>query len=539
MHPKLKAAFALHEAGQIDQAKQSYLTFLKSHPKDHQAMAFYGRLLADMRSFTEAEAYLRKALKLSKNNPVYLQTLGNCLRQQGKLRESAKLYKKALDLRPDDFVSLGNLAELCDSAGITDEKTFETLEHSLNHFRQKRDENPESLGALGDLAKACDVANRREECISAYESALKLAPDNFKILNNLSCIYKKVGRMEDSEKVNYQAVALKPNDAAIHTNLGGVLQALGKDDAAIASFRTALVFNPKLVEARMLLANLYWKLHDMGKALEECEAIHQIDPHFSGAYNLEGIIYSVLGKSRESAEAYRRTMECRPTSTLYHSNYLLSLNYDASVGPEDLFKEHLKYAQRFVGSGDNKRFFNNPDPSKRIKIGFVSGDFSWHSVAFFFYSLARYLDKDQFEVYAYANVVSPDDMTKMIRQAVDHWVNIVGYTMSDVEKQVQQDGVDILVDLHGHTGNTFLPAFARRAAPVQVSWLGYPNTTGLKQMDYRISDAVTEPVGDAEKHSTEKIYRLEEGFHAFYMPQGASDVREAPCVRNGYITFGS
>jgi len=539
MHSELKAALALHEAGKHEQAAARYRKFLKQQPTNDQAMLMYGRLLADMRKFGESESFLRKALKQSPQNPVHLQALGNCLRQQGKLREAAECFKQALVLKPSDFVSLANLTELCDAAGIGDEQAFQVLEQSLDFFRENRDKNPDNLGAWGDLAKAYDLANRKDASIEAYLGALKLDPENYKLFNNLACLYKKAGRMEESEVANYKALAIKPDDAAIHANLGGVMQVMGKDDAAIASFKTAIFFDPKLVEARMLLANLYWKMQEMGKALDECDAILKIDPHFSGAYNLKGIIYSVLGKSRESAEAYRRTLECRPSSALYHSNFILSLNYDASVTPEQLFQEHLKYAERFKGSGENKRYGNDIDPGKRLKVGYVSSDFSWHSVAFFFYSLARYHNKEQFEIYAYSNVLKPDDMSEMIRQSVDHWVNIVGVSMSDLEKQIRADGIDILVDLHGHTGDTFLPAFARKPAPVQVSWLGYPNTTGLRQIDYRISDEYTEPSGIAEQYSTERIYRLEEGFHSFYMPRGASDVQEAPCIRNGYITFGS
>ncbi len=538
MHPELKRCLAFHEKGQNKQAEAGYRAYLKKHANDDHAHFLLGRFLVDAQQYEEAEKHFAEALKAKPEHPIYHEGMGEILRCLGRLSESIPHYAQALALNLGSFVSLKNLHELCESTGNTSPAVVDALESSLARFKRRVDEEPNHFEHLREYARALTLVVRNEECISVYKRMLELEPENFKLLNNLATIYQKMGRKDDSINCSLKAIAIKPESAALHVNLGCAYQLEKSPEAAIASLKMAIYLDPKLVEARMNLANLYWKINEMEKALHECHEVLRVQPDFSGAFNLMGILYSVLGEEKASANAYLNALKSRPTSTLFHSNYLLSLNY-TDISNEDLYREHLKYAERFQGAVDYSSFTNTRDPRKKLRIGYVSNNFCWHSVAFFFHALAKSHNRDQVEVHCYSKIAVPDEMTDLIESLSDHYVNIHGMTSAAIADLIRQDEIDVLVDLQSHTGNSLLPVFGRKPAPVQVSWLGYPNTTGMSQMDYRLSDSITEPEGESDDLSSEKIYRIEEGFHNYRMPDGAHEPSVLPVLKNNYITFGS
>ena len=184
-------------------------------------------------------------------------------------------------------------------------------------------------------------------------------------------------------------------------------------------------------------------------------------------------------------------------------------------------------------------YANNCSPGRRLKIGYVSPDLRYHSVAYFIEPLLKEHDRRVVEIYCYADVVRPDAVTARLRGYADHWRATVGLSDDNLAERIRSDSIDILVDLAGHTARNRLPVFARKPAPVQVTWLGYPNTTGLDAIDYRLVDAITDPPGTADACASETLVKLEGGFLSYAAPNDAPVPSVPPCVTTGGVTFGS
>jgi predicted O-linked N-acetylglucosamine transferase (SPINDLY family) len=241
----------------------------------------------------------------------------------------------------------------------------------------------------------------------------------------------------------------------------------------------------------------------------------------------------------DALEIYEKAMELCPPNAILLSNLLFTLNYVDGLSSAAIFDGHLRYGQVYSNRQVYYRHLNDLSSDRRLRIGYISPDFRAHSVALFFAPLLRRHDRNKFEVFLYADVRSPDKVTQTFRSQADSWQDIRHATAERVAQMVQGDGIDILIDLAGHTGNNLLPVLARKPAPVQVSWLGYPNTTGLEEVDYRIVDEITEPEGTSEACSTEKIVRLPNGFHCMDAYDASIQVGDPPCLEKGYIQFGS
>ncbi|MBL4721841.1 MAG: tetratricopeptide repeat protein, partial [Alphaproteobacteria bacterium] len=248
----------------------------------------------------------------------------------------------------------------------------------------------------------------------------------------------------------------------------------------------------------------------------------------------------------EASQLFKSAARANPNSNTAQSNLLMSLNYH-SQSPSEIFEAHRRWAvslnlmvtgSPFPAPGAVWAKKNRSETDRPIRIGYVSGDFRQHSVSYFLEPVLRHHDKEKFDIYCYAAMDSPDSVTTRLKAQSTHWRSI--YNLSDTQFAtcVVTDEIDILVDLSGHTANNRLPAFARRLAPVQISWLGYPNTTGLTAMDYRLTDCIADPPG-SESHHSEKLVRLPNGFLCYQPLNDAPTVSPSPYLQNGCITFGS
>jgi len=223
-----------------------------------------------------------------------------------------------------------------------------------------------------------------------------------------------------------------------------------------------------------------------------------------------------------------------------YSNLLMYMAYVADLSAARLNQTAGRFGSQLAAPLLRTRpFTNTMDASRRLRVGFVSADFSNHAVNYFFEPLLRRIDRTQFEVFAYSNTQPEDDVTARLKSSFDHWRCIVGVSDDDAADLIEADAIDILVDLSGHTAGNRLLVFARKPAPVQVTWLGFPATTGMSAMDWRITDAIADPPGLTEQYFSEKLYRLPGMFCCYQAPQGDYPVIDhLPADDNGHITFG-
>ncbi|MFP4087844.1 MAG: tetratricopeptide repeat protein, partial [Desulfobacteraceae bacterium] len=360
--------------------------------------------------------------------------------------------------------------------------------------------------AWNSLGNICQADGRLSEAQQCYQKALEIDAKHGSAANNLGNLYQKRGRLEAAETYYRRALSVCSQDPEVLSNLGQCLRSQGRLTEALAA---------------------------IDRALEQ-------DPEFAGAHNHRGLIFQDQGRIDEALQSFDEAASLSPDNAAFCSNRLLAMYYNWRATPMDHLHAARKWWTQYeseVAKGPS--FEIDPDPFRRLRIGFVSGDFRNHSVGFFLMPLFMCYDRQQLEIHCYAQVENPDETTDRFRRSASGWYSTMGRDAAAVAEQIRADRIDILIDLAGHTAHNRLDVFALRPAPVQITWLGYPGTTGSPEIDYRITDAVADPPGESEAWHTERLLRLPNGFLCYEAPEEASPVASPPMIRNGHVTFGS
>jgi protein O-GlcNAc transferase len=380
-----------------------------------------------------------------------------------------------------------------------------------------------------------------KDALHVLRKATELLPNDADAFSNLGVALKDRGQLDGALASFRRALEIKPDFAEAHSNLGVVLTELGQLKEAVASCRRALEIKPDNARAHNNLANALKDLGQLDDAVISYRRALKINPDFAEAHSNLGTALQALGRFGDAAASYRRAFEIKPDYAYAFSNLLMMMQYAEGYTQAESYAEHLSYAQRFE-EPLKKGWLSHPnsrEPGKRLKIGYVSPDFRNHAVAYFIEPVLTHHDREQVEVYCYYTYPASDEVTMRLKSLVDHWRDI--RTMSDVEAamRIREDGIDILIDLAGHTAWNRLQIFARKPAPVQATWLGYSCTTGLSSIDYRISDIYADPVGMSEQYYSETLYRLPDTFVCYSPARDAPAVGNLPALAQGGITFGS
>jgi predicted O-linked N-acetylglucosamine transferase (SPINDLY family) len=333
---------------------------------------------------------------------------------------------------------------------------------------------------------------------------VQVKPDFVEGWENLAYCLKTQDRLDEAVACHEKVAALQPKYAPGWYNYGLTLSLVGRIGDALACHERALAADPRYALARYGRAQAMHQSHRMAEAVEDYDKFLALEPRC------------------HEARSYR----------------LFALHSLDGISREQLFADHVAYG-RAVGSAPPRTFPNPPEGNRRLRVAFLSPDLRTHSVAFFLEPLLAHLDREQFEIYLYHDHFREDAFTQRLRPLGAKWRNFVGQPTDVVEATIREDAPDILVDLAGHTGMTNrLPLFARRAAPVQITYLGYPNTTGVPAMDYRFTDPIADPLNDADRFATEKLIRFAPTAWAYSPAPDAPAVASAPCVAQGHVTFG-
>ncbi len=319
---------------------------------------------------------------------------------------------------------------------------------------------------------------------------------------------------------------------------GLALHRAGRPAEAAAQFQEALRLRPDYVPALNNLGNLLKGAGCLQEAEDLLVRATRLQPNEPDLCNNLGEVYRNEAKFPEALAAYRAGLE---KATLFHpiwSNYLYALNFVPDIDADAVFEEHRRFGKLHAAKEPPPPHANVPDPERRLRVGYVSPYFHAHSGPLFFEPILRHHDRERFEVFLYGQVPNPDAVTARLQGLVAGWRATVGRTAAEVAAMIRSDGIDLLIDLAGHSGNGRLDVFALRPAPVQVNYLIYPNTTGLEAIDYRLTDAVLNPT-DEPPRATERLYHLAGGYLCFQPPDGAPEVGPPPVLANGFVTFGS
>jgi tetratricopeptide (TPR) repeat protein len=384
-------------------------------------------------------------------------------------------------------------------------------------------------------------AGRREPAVELYREILRLAPGNPGALHRLGCLAAQRGNLRRALELLSRAARIAAERAEIRSDYGRILHSCGNHVAAAPELEAALRIDPARAGDAVLLGDCYLASGQSGKALEAYRmALHAEPGSFSALFGINHALMT-QGNLEAGLRAWKEALE-RDPGPQAHSDFLLVAHCLPQIDRDLLFREHLGFAERYERPlrAGWKPHANSRDPERRLRVGYVSADFRRHAVGLFLRPLLEEHDLEQFEIYCYSSVATPDSYTALFRSlAGAHWREIRGMDDGAAADLIRRDGIDILLDLGGHTGGNRLLVFARKPAPVQITWLGYVATTGLSSMDYRVTDRWADPPGMTEHLYSERLLRLAEGFWCFGAPSTAPPVTAPPCVRNGYVTFGS
>ena len=451
--------------------------------------------LYNTRRYPEVESQAQILVGQYPDSGIAWKLLGSSLQKQGKNALSA--FQKTAELMHGDAEAHFNLGMV--------QKSLGQLADAVASYRRAVKLNPGYAEAHNNLGAALFEIGQVKEAVASYRRVIALKPDSAQAYNNLGSALYQLGQVNEAVACCRRAVELRPDFAEAYNNLGTFLKDLSQFEEAAASYRQALKLNP-----------VNFKVHG----------------------NLGNLLLSI-GKLDEAMASYRSALEIKPDLSEAHSNLLFVLNYSSSHTPEYCLEQARQYG-RIVAEKAVRRFsaWQCTARPERLRVGLVSGDLRVHSVGHFLEGLLSHIDPARIELIAYPTQPREDELTARIRPVFSGWKPLYGKSDEDAARLIHADGVHVLMDISGHTALNRLPVFAWKPAPVQVTWLGLPYTTGMREIDYVLGDIQAIPP-EHEHHFSETVWRLPDSYLCFSAPAYPVNVNPLPALSTGYATFGS
>ncbi|KAH7680764.1 Protein O-GlcNAc transferase protein [Dioscorea alata] len=499
---------SLKLTGKTEEGIQKYCEAIKVD--SHYAPAYYnlGVVYSEMMQYDMALGCYEKA---ALQRPMYAEAycnMGVIYKNRGDLESAIACYERCLTVSPNFEIAKNNMAIALTDLG-TKVKLEGDIDQGVAYYKKALYYNWHYADAMYNLGVAYGEMLKFDMAVVFYELALHFNPHCAEACNNLGVIYKDRDNLDKAVECYQMALSIKPNFSQSLNNLGVVYTVQGKMDAAASMIEKAIIANPTYAEA----------------------------------YNNLGVLYRDAGNISLAIEAYERCLQIDPDSRNAGQNRLLAMNYINEGADDKLFDAHREWGRRFMKLFPQYTSWDNTKVKERpLIIGYVSPDYFTHSVSYFIEAPLLYHDYTRYKVVVYSAVVKADAKTNKFRDRVlkkgGLWRDIYGVDEKKVACMIRDDKVDILVELTGHTANNRLGMMACRPAPVQATWIGYPNTTGLPTIDYRITDSLADPPNTRQKH-VEELVRLPECFLCYTPSPEAGPVLPTPALANGFITFGS
>ncbi|MDP9175148.1 MAG: tetratricopeptide repeat protein [Planctomycetota bacterium] len=448
--------------------------------------------------FFEAETLYRQILSQDPKVPDALQMLGILAYTAGHNVVAANLVRSAIELAPSIAPYHSNLGLIL--------LTLADVKEAIKAFQRAIELQPQFPPAHNNLGNAYKQQGRLDDALASFQTALSLQPQYPEALNNLAMVLQESGRVEEAIEIYNQVIRMQPDSAQAHHNLGNALKQQGRAHQAIGAYQKAL----------------------------------QLQPNLAGTHNNLADALMDLGRINEALQAFDRALKLQPTSAQFHSNYLFAMHMTPAIAPREIFQAHLRWNEVHARSLSRiiQPHANLVAPDRRLKIGYVSPNLREHSAANFLESLLSSHDWRNFEIHCFSDLARHDQGTARMLKVSNTWNDIVGITDAQAADIVRESQIDILIDLAGHTPGNRLGMFAQKPAPVQMTFFGYPDTTGLSTVDYRLTDAYADPPGLTENLHSEQLLRLPNCFLCYTPAPYGPSVSPLPASKTGYLTFG-
>ena len=519
-----------HEAGNLQQAESIYHQVLQVEPKNSAVLHLLGVIAAQRKDFVQAIELIKKAISFNDKVPNFYSSLGIALSGQTQWAQAIESFQTAIALNPNHADAQYNLGRIFHHQN--------QLVEAEKHYRLFLAINPNDVTVNQNLAQMLSQQGNFSEAITYYQRALALNPDDAEIHRLLGDAFNQLGQFQAAIDAYQQALTLNPNDDKTHKHLGNVFRSQGQLELSITSYQQALALNPNDAGTHNNLGTVFNRFGQLTEARACYEQALILDPNLFEASSNLGSTLLYQGMVHKAIEHYQQILEEQPVS-LIHSNLLFALHYTTDYDLTTLFSEHQKFNEQYASAISSQPPLNARQSQRKLKIGYLSADFKKHSVAYFMESILAHHDHEQFEIYCYYNGTLNDEVTQRFKTMVHHWIDCVGLSDEALAETIRTVPIDILVDLSGHTDNNRLLVLASKPAPVQVTYLGYPDTTGLTSIDYRITDSYTDPKEMNDSLSSEQRVRMPNSYFCYHPDDDSPPVSELPALQNDFITFGS
>lgn len=414
------------------------------------------------------------------------------------------------------------------------------VDEALDYFRYAAEIDSSSAEAHYKQGVVLRRLEQLTAAADAFRSVLQRQPDHRQAANNLGQVLVADHRYMDAEVVYRSYLSEHPVFFDIHISFANYLRETGRSIEALYYLRQALRLEPDSATVLNLLGVVLISLSRSREALPFLRRAVELKPTQAHLWNDLGRCNFIRGQLDEAVRCYSEALKNSPECMPAWMNRLMICNY-RTIDRDDVFDLHKSFgakANEVFARVDPSRFLMSRDKDRRLRVGFVSGDFRRHSVSYFIEGVLEQLDRTNFQLFAYFNS-DPDERTAVFRRYFNYWRDIKNKDDQEVAEKIVDDRIDILFDLAGHTSGNRLLVFAAKPAPIQVTWIGYPNTSGLDTIDYRFTDKLVDPENEADRYFTERLWRLPNTFLCYSPPSCAPQVVSPPFERNGFVTFGS
>jgi predicted O-linked N-acetylglucosamine transferase (SPINDLY family) len=562
----LAIALRHHQAGRWREAEGIYRRILAADPQQVDALHLLGVVANQLGRPEMAVDYIGRAVAARRETPEFHNNLGLAYRALARFDEAVACGREAIRLRPDYAEAHYNLGLAFKESG--------RLEPAAASFRRALELSPDFADAHNSLGVTLNALGRSAEAVDCYRRALRLRPDFAEVYYNLGSILKEAGKLDEATASYRRALEIRPDLAPAHNNLGLALARQRKFAEAAGCYRRAIQFQPQFAEAhnnlgaalasqgkfaeatvsyRQSLAlkpdsaeahfNLGTALLFLGRIEPAIAAFRQslrLRPGHAETHNLLGNAWKAQGEIDAAIVCYRRAAELDPAFVNAASNLLLVSHYRPGVTLAELATLHAHWDQQYAAPlrGTWRPHENVPDPARRLRLGFLSADFGCHPVGYLLIRALENLDPRECQRVCYCDRDLVDPLTRRFQAAADSWREVISYSDQELAEQIRRDRIDILFELAGHTFANRLLVFARKPAPIQITWIGYEGTTGLRAIDYLLADRYLIPA-ELERHYPERILRLPEGYVCYDPPAEAPPVGPLPAEARGDVTFAS
>ena len=499
----IQIGLAHHQAGQLTQANEAYQQTLQLNPDHPDALHLLGMIAHQIGNHVLASELIVMALKINPLMPNYLCNLGSVLQAQGKYAEAIASFRQAISIQANNAILHFNLGHALQAHG--------QLRAATESYRAALFLAPNHIETLSNLGHTLRALGEVDLAIESYRQAISVAPDLAELHFNLGVALSAQGKFDAAIESYRHAISLSSDYAQAYCNLGAALLAQKQFEESVLCYQTAICINPVLSEAHYNLGISFQALDKLEAAVASFRKTLELQPQFIECHCNLGNALREQGHLNEAIGCYQRALAIKPDYANAYSNLLFLLSYHAVALPLDYLNQSRGWELACIPASirqtaKEKRFSRPPISGRRLKVGYVSGDFRKHAVSYFIEQIFAHHDRSQIELFAYSNNHASDAVTERLKTLVEHWIPIA--TLSDMEActLIEQQQLDVLIDLSAHSAHNRLGVFARRAAPVQATYL-YFASTGLSEMDFWIGDEVLSPP-ELDDQFSETIWRL-------------------------------